>query len=432
MAEPRTKTIKTDYLARVEGEGAMLVRIEDGRVEEVKLNIYEPPRFFEAFLRGRAFTEAPDITARICGICPVAYQMSSVQAMEQACGVEVGGQLRALRRLLYCGEWIESHALHVFMLHAPDFLGYTSAIELARDNPALVAQALELKKTGNELMTVVGGREVHPINVKVGGWYRTPRKRELAPLVEKLERAREIALEAVRVTAGFNFPDYEQDYELVTLDEPGEYPIDRGRIVSNRGLDIAVSEYDDHFVEEHVAWSNALHSKVIERGSYLCGPLARFALFADRLSPLARESAKEVGLDPSERNPFRSIVVRSVELVYAADEALRLIAEYEEPDAPSVEVEPRAGVGFGCTEAPRGILYHRYAIDDAGTILEAKIVPPTSQNQRTIEEDLRGVVERSLDVPDDELSILCEQTIRNYDPCISCATHFLKLEVERR
>ena len=432
MAEPRTKTIKTDYLARVEGEGAMLVRIENGRVEEVKLNIYEPPRFFEAFLRGRAFTEAPDITARICGICPVAYQMSSVQAMEQACGVEVGGQLRALRRLLYCGEWIESHALHVFMLHAPDFLGYASAIELARDNPALVAQALELKKTGNELMTVIGGREVHPINVKVGGWYRTPRKRELATLVDKLERAREIALEAVRITAGFNFPDYEQDYELVTLDEPGEYPIDRGRIVSNRGLDIAVAEYDEHFVEEHVAGSNALHSKLIERGSYLCGPLARFALFADRLSPLARESAREVGLDPSERNPFRSIIVRCVELVYAADEALRLIAEYEEPDAPSVEVEPRAGVGFGCTEAPRGILYHRYAIDDEGTILEAKIVPPTSQNQRAIEEDLRGVVERSLDVPDEELAILCEQTIRNYDPCISCATHFLKLEVERR
>ncbi len=432
MAEPRTKTIKTDYLARVEGEGAMLVRIENGRVEEVKLNIYEPPRFFEAFLRGRAFTEAPDITARICGICPVAYQMSSVLAMEQACGVEVGGQLRALRRLLYCGEWIESHALHVFMLHAPDFLGYTSAIELARDMPDLVAQALELKKIGNELMSVVGGREVHPINVKVGGWYRTPRKRELAPLVEKLERAREIALEAVRVTATFHFPDYEQDYELVTLDSPGEYPIDRGRIVSNRGLDIAVAEYDQHFVEEHVAWSNALHSKVIERGSYLCGPLARFAMFSDRLSPLARESAREVGLDPSERNPFRSIVVRSVELVYAADEALRLIAEYEEPDAPSVEVEPRAGIGFGCTEAPRGILYHRYAIDDQGLILEANIIPPTSQNQRTIEEDLRGVVERSLDVPDDELSILCEQTIRNYDPCISCATHFLKLEVERR
>ncbi|HET7807137.1 MAG TPA: Ni/Fe hydrogenase subunit alpha [Gaiellaceae bacterium] len=432
MPERRTKTIRTDYLARVEGEGAMQVTIDGGEVSDVKLKIYEPPRFFEAFLRGRAFTEAPDITARICGICPVAYQMSAVRAMEQICGVEVDGQLRALRRLLYCGEWIESHALHVFMLHLPDFLGFESAIEVAREQPELVSRALELKKTGNDLMTVVGGREVHPINVRVGGWYRAPRKRELAPLREKLERAREIALEAVRVTAGLDFPDYEQDYELVALSQPGQYPIDRGRIVSNRGLDIAVSEYDEHFVEEHVEWSNALHSSLRERGSYLCGPLARFALGYDELSPLAREAAGEAGVGPDERNPFRSIVVRSVELVYAADEALRLIAEYEEPDAPAVELEPRAGVGFGCTEAPRGILYHRYRIDDEGTILDAKIVPPTSQNQRTIEEDLRGVVERSLDIPDQELTLLCEQTIRNYDPCISCATHFLDLQVERR
>jgi coenzyme F420-reducing hydrogenase alpha subunit len=426
------RTIKTDYLARVEGEGGMTVKIANGRVTDVALRIYEPPRFFEAFLRGRAFTEAPDITARICGICPVAYQMSSVQAMEQACSVEVGGQLHALRRLLYCGEWIESHALHVFMLHAPDFLGYESAVHLARDHPELVAKALELKKTGNEVMTVVGGREVHPINVRVGGWYRAPRKRELAPLVEKLERAREIALETVGVAAGFDFPDYEQDYELVALSPPDEYPIDLGRIVSNRGLDIDVSEYDEHFVEEHVARSNALHSRLRERGSYLCGPLARFALAHGRLSPLAQEAAAGAGLTPDERNPFRSIVVRAVELVYAADEALRLVAEYEEPDAPAVEVEPRAGVGHGCTEAPRGILYHRYELDDEGTILDAKIVPPTSQNQRTIEEDLRGVVERSLDLLDEELALLCEQAIRNYDPCISCATHFLKLEVERR
>jgi sulfhydrogenase subunit alpha len=426
------RTIVTEYLARVEGEGGMRVEIADGRVVDVKLRIYEPPRFFEAFLRGRAFTEAPDITARICGICPVAYQMSAVQAMERICGVEVGGQLRALRRLLYCGEWIESHALHVFMLHAPDFLGYESAIEIARDHPELVAKALELKRTGNLVMTVVGGREVHPINVRVGGWYRAPRKSELRALVEPLERARDIALEAVTFAAGLTFPDYTRDYELVALSQPGEYPIDRGRIVSSLGLDIDVSEYDEHFVEEHVPWSNALHSRIRERGSYLCGPLARFALSFDRLTPLARAAAAGAGLSAAERNPFRSIVVRCVELVHAVDEALQLIDGYEEPDAPALPVEPRAGIGWGVTEAPRGILYHRYEIDDDGTILDAKIVPPTSQNQSAIEEDLRGVVERSLHVSDDELALLCEQTIRNYDPCISCATHFLKLEVDRR
>jgi coenzyme F420-reducing hydrogenase alpha subunit len=431
MAERRTKTIRTQALARVEGEGAMFVRIEGDRVADVKLRIYEPPRFFEAFLRGRAFTEAPDITARICGICPVAYQMSAVQAMEDICGVEVGGQLRALRRLLYCGEWIESHALHVFMLHAPDFLGYDSAVELARADPGVVQRALELKKTGNRVMAVIGGREIHPINVRVGGWYRVPRKRELEPLQPALERAREIALEAVRFTSGLHFPEYEQDYELVALSARGEYAIDRGRIASSKGLDIDVADYDDHFVEEHIPWSNALHSRLRERGSYLCGPLARYALSADRLSDGARDAAASAGLTPAERNPFRSIVVRSVEMVFAAEEALRLIAAYEEPEAPAVAVEPRAGVGYGCTEAPRGILYHRYELDEEGTILDAKIVPPTSQNQRTIEEDLRGVVERSLQLPEDELTLLCEQTIRNYDPCISCATHFLKLEVER-
>ena len=431
MAEQRVRTIRTDALARVEGEGAMLVTIEGDRVADVKLKIYEPPRFFEAFLRGRAFTEVPDITARICGICPVAYQMSSVQAMEQACGVEVGGQLRALRRLLYCGEWIESHALHVFMLHLPDFLGYESAIAMARDHTGTVERALELKKIGNELMTVIGGREVHPINVRVGGWYRAPRKRELAALAPRLERARELALETVRLTANLDFPDYGRDYELVALSEPHEYPIDGGRIASNRGLDIEVTDYDEWFVEEHVAWSNALHSRIRDRGSYLCGPLARFALGFEQLSPAARAASVEAGVEPGEGNPFRTIVVRSVELVYAADEALRLLTDYEEPDAPAVEVEPRAAVGCGCTEAPRGILYHRYELDSDGTILDAKIVPPTSQNQRAIEEDLRGVVERSLDLPEDELTLLCEKAIRNYDPCISCATHFLNLEIHR-
>jgi coenzyme F420-reducing hydrogenase alpha subunit len=290
---------------------------------------------------------------------------------------------------------------------------------------------LELKKTGNQVMAVIGGREIHPINVRVGGWYRVPRKSELAPLVPRLEQAREIALETVRFASALDFPDYEQEYELVSLSAPGEYPIDRGRIVSNNGLDIDISQYDQHFVEEHVPWSNALHSRLRERGSYLCGPLARFALSGDHLSSAARAAASEAGLSATERNPFRSIVVRGIEMVYATEEALRLIAEYEEPDTPTVEVEPRAGVGYGCTEAPRGILYHRYELDDDGTILDAKIVPPTSQNQRTIEEDLRGVVERSLDLSDDELSRRCEQTIRNYDPCISCATHFLTIEVQR-
>ena len=438
MAERRT--IRTDYLARVEGEGAMSVRLRDGQVEHVELRIFEPPRFFEALLRGRSFLEAPDITARICGICPVAYQMSAVQAMEDACGVAVPEPIQVLRRILYCGEWIESHALHVYMLHAPDFLGYEGAVELARDERAAVERGLALKRTGNEVMTLIGGREIHPINVRVGGFYRAPTRRELRTLVDPLERARELALETVRWTAGFDFPERAVECELVALSETAAYAIERGRIVSEGGLDIAASEYDEHFVEEHVERSNALHSRLRGRDAYLCGPLARFSLSGDRLSPLALEAAREAGVVPPCReagvvppcrDAFRSIVVRSVELVYACDEALRLIDAYEEPDRPAVSVEPVAGVGYGATEAPRGLLYHRYRIDGDGTILDAKIVPPTSQNQLAIEEDLRGVVGRYAELADDELRALCEQTIRNYDPCISCATHFLTLEIER-
>jgi coenzyme F420-reducing hydrogenase alpha subunit len=428
----RTRTIRTDYLARVEGEGGMYVRLEGREVSEVKLRLYEPPRFFEAFLRGRSFAEVPDITARICGICPVAYQMSSARAMEDACGVKIDeGPIRDLRRLLYCGEWIESHSLHVYMLHAPDFLGYPGAIEMARDHREIVEQGLQMKKAGNALMTVVGGREVHPINVRVGGFYRAPTRAELRVLIDPLERARETALATVRWTSTLEFPDVELEPEHVALGDPDGYPIDLGRIVSNRGLDIEPAEFDEHFVEEHVEHSTALHARLRERGSYLTGPLARFSLASSALRPPAAEAAREAGLGAACANPFMSIVVRAVELLEATDEALALIDAYEEPDAPAVEVEPRRAVGHGATEAPRGMLYHRYEIDDEGAILDARIVPPTSQNQRAIEEDLRSVVERSLDLSDEDLTLRCEQAIRNHDPCISCSTHFLELTIDR-
>ena len=427
----RTRTIKVDALARVEGEGALYVKIKDDQVQEVRLRIYEPPRFFEAFLRGRRYVEAPDLTSRICGICPVAYQMSACAAMEDACGVEVDDRIRALRRLLYCGEWIESHVLHIYMLHAPDFLGYAGVIPMARDHPQVVERGLRLKKVGNDLMTLIGGREVHPINERVGGFYRAPARREFTAIAERLRWACDAARETVRWVATFPCPEFTQDYEFVSLRQPGEYPIDRGRIVSDHGLDIDVRDYGDHFAEEHVPHSNALHSRLQTRGAYCVGPLARYSLNADALSPIARDAAREAGLGAVCRNPFQSIVVRAIETLYACDEALRLIDAYEPPDPPAADVPPRAGTGHGCTEAPRGILYHRYTIDDEGGIADATIVPPTSQNQAQIEADLRRLVQASLALPNDELTWRCEQAVRNYDPCISCATHFLTLHIER-
>lgn len=427
----KTKTIKVDYLARVEGEGALLIKLKNDEVTDVKLKIFEPPRFFEAFLRGRKYDEAPDITARICGICPIAYQMSAVHAMENAFGVTIDGPIRALRRLIYCSEWIESHTLHVYMLHAPDFLGYEDAIQMAKDYPEIVHRGLQLKKAGNEIMTFLGGREIHPINVRVGGFYKVPTARELQPLAERLKWARDAALETVRWVATLPFPEFEQDYEFVALQHPTEYPLNEGRLVSNKGLNIEVRDYDNHFVEEHVQHSNALHSVIKKRGTYFVGPLARYNLNFDKLSPIAKEAAREAGLETTSNNPFKSIVVRSIETLYACDEALRIISEYEMPERPAVKIEPRHATGFGCTEAPRGILYHRYQIDDDGTILNAKIVPPTSQNQKRIEDDLKQFVPKYVDLPEDKLRAYCEQAIRNYDPCISCATHFLKINIQR-
>jgi coenzyme F420-reducing hydrogenase alpha subunit len=428
---PTNRTIDVDALTRVEGEGALNLKIKDRKVTDVKLRIYEPPRFFEAFLRGRHFTEAPDITARICGICPIAYQMSAVHAMENACDVQVTGSLRELRRLIYCGEWIESHALHIYMLHAPDFLGYDNVLQIARDNPKIVQKGLQLKRIGNELVTLLGGREIHPINVRVGGFYKVPTKQELAPIEDQLKWARKAAEETTHWVAGFKFPDFEQDYEYVALSHPDEYPFNEGRLISSSGLNISINDYEDNFIEEHVAHSNALHSHMKDGRTYVTGPMARINLNFDRLSSSARKAAKQAGLKIPCRNPFKSIIARSVETLHACDEALRIIKEYTPPPEPAVQVLPHAGTGYGCTEAPRGILYHRYTISNEGNILDAKIVPPTSQNQGRIEEDLKHFVEENLRLSPKKLTWQCEQLIRNYDPCISCAAHYLKLNIER-
>ncbi len=430
----KNRTIKVDYLARVEGEGSLYLKTKNGAVVDAKLKIFEPPRFFEAFLRGRAFTEAPDITARICGICPVAYQMSAVHAMENALGITVDGQLRSLRRLLYCGEWIESHVLHIYLLHAPDFLGHQDAIRMAKEFPDVVKRGLRMKKLGNAIVTLVGGREIHPINVKVGGFYKLPSRAELGALTEELTWARDAARETITLTASLTFPEFDQDYEFVALrtdDARPEYPMNEGRIVSSKGLNISVAQYDQHFAEEHVEHSNALHSAIKERGSYFVGPLARFNLNRDRLPSAIDKAARAAGLTGKCTNPFKSIIVRAVETLYACEEALRIIREYEPPAKPAVATEPKAGTGYGCTEAPRGILYHRYMLDAKGIILDAKIVPPTSQNQKTIENDLRHFAEKHLHLNDEQLTWQCEQAVRNYDPCISCATHFLTLTREQ-
>jgi sulfhydrogenase subunit alpha len=429
---PTVRTIKVEALSRVEGEGGLHIRLQGDRVEDVQLTIFEPPRLFEALLRGRAVEDVPDIVARICGICPVAYQMSAVHALESALGVQVSPEIRRLRRLLYCGEWIESHALHIHLLHAPDFLGYESGLAMARDWPEEVNRGLRLKKHGNQLLEVLGGRAIHPINVAVGGFYKAPRREEFNALIGDFEWGVEAASEITRWVAGFDFPQFERPYTMVALVHPEEYAMNEGLVTDNRGTAIGVADYEQHYEERQVPHSTALHSVRKTDGlPYFLGPLARVNLSRERLMPAARRLADEVGIAWPSLNPFHGIVARGLELVHAFEEALDIVKTYKPPRPSRIAYDRRSGVGCAATEAPRGLLYHRYALDDGGLVTEAKIVPPTSQNQGQIEDDLRHWLPRILDRDEEQMTRSCEHLVRNYDPCISCSTHFLRLTIDR-
>jgi coenzyme F420-reducing hydrogenase alpha subunit len=426
------RKIRVAAMTRVEGEGSLHIRTSGGRIEEVQLNIFEPPRLFEALLRGRSLEDVPDITARICGICPVAYQMSSVYALERALGVQVSPDLHRLRRLLYCGEWIESHALHVHLLHAPDFLGFDSALSMAKVFPGPLNRGLRLKKHGNQLLEVLGGRAVHPINVAVGGFHRLPRREELQSLVPDFEWGLEAAEEATRWVADFEFPQFERPYNFVALSHSEDYAMCEGVIRTSDGLSFDAAYFEQHFREQQVPHSTALQAVRVDTGAtYFLGPLARINLNRDQLTPRARKLADEIDLEQPCLNPFKSIIARCLELVQAYEEALLLLKDYR-PTAPAlVDYAYRDAVGSAATEAPRGLLYHSYKVGADGLVATANIVPPTSQNQSQIEDDLRQYLPDLLALPDEQVAGACERLVRSYDPCISCSTHFLRVTLER-
>ncbi len=427
------RVMRRSFLTRVEGEGGLYVRVEGRVVKDVQLTIFEPPRFFEAMLRGRSFQEVPDIVARICGICPVAYQMSSVHALERALGVTVAPEIRRLRRLLYCGEWIESHALHIYLLHAPDFLGYPSVIEMAGDLPKEVERGLRLKKIGNRLLEVLGGRATHPVSVSVGGFYKAPRAPELRKLADDLKWGLEASRETLDWVMALRLPDFTPDYEFVALSHPDEYAMNEGDVASSAGLRVVVENFKDMFLEKQVEHSTALHSVRADRDtSYFVGPLARLNLSREKLMPQAREAAKKCGISWPARNPFAGMAARAIEMMHAFEEALAIVSDYREPEQSRATVEPRAGEGCAATEAPRGLLYHQYRLDASGNVEFARIVPPTSQNLRRMEDDIRLLLPPILDQSEAEILAACENLVRAYDPCLSCSTHFLRLKLERQ
>lgn len=433
MTDRRRIDIRIPLLARVEGEGALDLSVRDGQIADLKLRIFEPPRFFEKFLEGRPYQEVPDIVARICGICPVAYQMSACHAIEQAFGMAISPWVRTMRRLYYCGEWIESHALHIHLLAAPDFFGFESVTRMAERYPDEVRRGLRLQAVGNRIVRLFGGRSVHPVGARVGGFYHAPEPSTVAALLQELQAALPDAEALVRWVAAFDVPDDEQDFVSVALKHSSEIAFNEGRLASSDGLDIDIREYQDHFKESQVPHSTALYSYLHGR-PYLVGPLARLNLNAEQLPEQVRDNLAATGIRFPSRNMFHSALARAVEIHYALVEAIRLCREYEVPEQqqPYAEAAPRSGTGYGCTEAPRGILWHRYETDEEGRIVSAVIIPPTSQNQARIEEDLHHSLQAfGLDEPDDALRLRGEMVIRNYDPCISCSVHFLRLKVDR-
>ncbi len=426
------RTFAVDSMSRVEGEGRLKVVVRGSEVLTAELSIFEAPRFFERLVVGREPDEVLDIVARICGICPVAYQMTAAEGFERLFEVQLDPQVRQLRRLFYWGEWLQSHALHIYLLNAPDFLGYDSAIDMARDHRAIVERGLALKQVGVDLLKLVGGRAVHPVSMRVGGFYHVPGRDQARALLPALERALADAQETVKWTSAFSLPDFERDPLMLSMHDPELYALDTGQLITTEGLKVDPGAWDSAFTEQHVEHSTALQASSLDGKHHLLGPASRVVLAGRALHPLAKAALEAAGgTEVLRRNMFAAITARGIEMIHAAAEAIAIIEAYEVPDRPYTPWEPRAGVAAWASEAPRGVLFHRYDVDELGRVVKARIVPPTSQNQAFMEDDMRGYVSSVLDLPEPEAASRLEALIRCYDPCISCATHFLRLEVER-
>ncbi len=431
MSKSRSISIHVPVLARVEGEGALDLVIENNQIKELKLRIFEPPRLFEKFLEEREPDQVIDMVARICGICPVAYQMTAVHAIESLFRVEVTPWIRNMRRVFYCGEWLQSHALHIHLLAAPDFLGFNSVTEMAADYATEVRRGLRLQTLGNDLIALFGARSVHPVGVCTGGFHHAPDNEQVNAILTRLQQARDDANDLLHWTAAMTLPDDQQEFINVALRHDSEYAMNEGRIVSSHGLDIGADEFNQHFREMQIPHSTALYS-LLDDKAYLVGPLARVNLNVDRLPDDLLVLLDQHDIHFPSQNMFHSMIARAIEIRLVIDEAIELLSSYQHTEQTAVNWTPRAGTAYAATEAPRGLLWHRYEINPEGRVMQAQIVPPTSQNQARIEEDIKLSLQAfGLDQSENDIRLHAEKVIRNYDPCISCATHFLKLSVKR-
>lgn len=417
-----SRKIEIGYVARVEGEAGLKIKVSVGQVKELVLDVWEPPRFFEGFLVGRKYYEVPDLVARICGICPVSHMLTALKALEKALGINPSQQTKSLRRLMALSQILASHLVHLYMLALPDYLGYESVVGMMPDYGQEIGRLLRMKTVANDLTRAIGGRALHPVTTVVNGFTRLPSIGELRRLAEALKGIKEDALETVRLFANLPYPDLQSRSEYVALRNPERYAFTEGRVVSSEGLDFAEGEYGDYFQEEQVPYAMAKRSVVKGGGAFRVGALARVNLNFHQLSEVAKEAAGEVGFETPSHNPFHNNLAQALEVLHCVDECVSIIEGLdlkEEERAFAV----RAGEGGAITEAPRGLLYHKYCINDKGVVEGANIVTPTAHNVFNMEKDLRELAPSLLDLSEKEAALRCEKLIRSYDPCFSCSVH---------
>jgi coenzyme F420-reducing hydrogenase alpha subunit len=422
--------VNVHHLTRVEGHGNIVVDVKNGELVKCQLDIVEAPRFFEAMLRGRPYYEASHITSRICGICATGHATSSLRATETALGVEISEQAELLRKLLFHGEIIDSHVLHIYMLVAPDFFDVGSVLPLAGSHPEVVKRALRIKKLSGDLCEMISGRHTHPIAMAVGGFTHLPTVKELLAMKERLIAAREDLDETIALLKTLPWPDFQRETEYVSLQKDDEYAFIDGVIATTDGFTYGLPDYRRVTNETLVPHSTAKHCKH-NRDSYMVGALARFNNNYDQLHPRAKAAAAEFGMTPIVTNTFLNSAAQAIEMVHCVEDSIQLIDQLVDrgiKEEPLFEFNGKGGEGVGSCDVPRGILFHNYIIDDGGKIEGANCVIPTGQNYANMEADMRALVPQILDRPEAEVTHLMEMLIRAYDPCISCSTHFLKVD----
>jgi len=424
--------INVSPISRVEGHGDLVIDMKNRKVQKLIMGIPESPRFFEAMLVGKNWSEPSHITSRICGICSVAHTFASIKATEDALGVKINDQILKLRKIVNHGECIQSNVLHVYFLAAPDFLGVGSVIPLLQTHPDIVQIAVKIKKIANEIVRIIGGRAVHPIRTVVGGFTKLPTEQEIYQIIGMLKSIYPDLQKSLEVLKTLKMPDFERETEYISLIDKNDYALYDGKIKSSDGWIIECKDYLEKIKEKIVEHSTGKHCWA-SRDSYLVGALARINNNYDKLSDNAKLYAEELGLKIPCYNTFMNNFAQFIEIIHCVDDSIRLLEDLLEKgldqDASMVEVKPKEGRGVGIVEAPRGLLIHDYTYDDKGKIQKANLIIPTNMNYANIEKDMEAYLPSIIDKSEDEIRLNMEMLIRAYDPCISCSTHFLRVKL---